>query len=142
MWRDGGLDIYNVIQYHSRATCRSTHVRSQVTQKQHACACSQLACACVCTRARCKSNTCVLPKLMRITLTVQSGSFFLVSVTTCSFYCVTSKLRIVQSCKCDRDLRVHCVCVCAYSRARVRVRVLASAVKFLVSGTVCSCTCM
>ena len=96
-----------IVHYRSRATCLSTRVHSRVTR--NVCACSQPACACVCTRehahacVRCESNTCALPKLMRITL------WFL--------FCnrLTRKSRTVSSC----DLRVHCVCVCmcAYSRA-------------------------
>ena len=39
-------------------------------------------------------------------------------------------------------LRVHvCILACACASASTRER-LASAVKFLVSGTVCLCTCM
>ena len=94
----------------------------------HACACS-----CVCTReytrvrtlVRCKSNTCALPKLMRITLTRSAWLFFLR---------FSSKSLIVSSCECDRNSRVHCVCECAYSRVTRERR--ASAVKLLVSGTV------
>ena len=64
-----------MLQYRSRATCRSTRVHSRVTRMPHACVC---VCTCECAHScDASTNTCALLKLMRITLTRSAWPFFL-----------------------------------------------------------------